>query len=88
MSQTSLSQMGFGAGTALMRASMALALREGGLVSRTTWSLGPIHSVGGLLGDERMGGGEGVAYWGPIVRGRSLVAMVLAIGRLGPYLGL
>lgn len=35
---------------------MALALREGGLVSRTTWSLGPIHSVGGLLGNERMGG--------------------------------
>ncbi len=56
MSQTSVSQLGFGLGKVDIPASMALAVREGGLVSRTTWSLGPIQPVGDLLVDDRVGG--------------------------------
>ena len=42
MSQTSVSHSGFGVGMAVARAA-AVPVRGGGLVSRTTWSLGPIQ---------------------------------------------
>lgn len=43
MSQTSESHSGFGAGRAEIWASKEATEAAGGLVSRTTWSLGPIQ---------------------------------------------
>lgn len=80
--------MGFGAGMADMEARMALAVREGGLVSRTTWSLGPIQPVGGFVsGWMGRGGEDGVAYCLAIRSRRLLAAMMLLIGRIDLYLG-